>query len=285
METINLSELSTFGIGGPAKAFAKIETIEQMQALLKECYRDKTPFLVIGKGSNVLFDKRGFNGLVIQNKIAFFKTPSPGVYHVGAGFSFALLGTRSAQAGFSGLEFASGIPASVGGAVFMNAGANGMETESALESVDFVDETGELHTLMKADIAFSYRSSSFHKKKGAIVGATFRLSPSDTSRKKQIEIVRYRMETQPYGDKSAGCVFKNPEGLSAGKLIEEAGLKGFELGGAKVSPKHANFIINDKEATTEDVLKLIDEVKARVYETHNIKLENEVRVIPYDPFC
>ena len=222
---------------------------------------------------------------MIHNKIGFLKNLEPGVWHVGAGYSFALLGTKTAQAGYTGLEFASGIPASVGGAVFMNAGANGMETEAALESVDFVDETGELNKLHRKDLEFRYRYSQFHKMKGAIVGATFRLKSCESARKKQIEIIRYRTQTQPYGEKSAGCIFRNPEGVSAGRLIEEAGLKGTSLGGAKVSEKHANFIVNDKEATTEEVLELIEKVKQRVYETHKVNLESEVRIIPYDPVC
>lgn len=285
MKPPNLSELSTFGIGGPPKAFAKVHTVEEMQTLIKDCYATQTPYFVLGKGSNVLFDQKGFNGLVIQNKIDFFENPAPGVYHVGAGFSFTLLGTRTAQAGYSGLEFASGIPASVGGAVFMNAGANGMETEKHLTSVDYVDETGVLKQLERSELVFGYRTSSFQKWKGAIVGATFTLTPSDTARGKQIDIIRTRTASQPYSAKSAGCIFRNPMGNFAGKLIEEAGLKGMSVGGAKVSEKHANFIVNDGEATAEEVLELIEKVKKRVYETHQIELESEVRVIPYDPIC
>lgn len=273
----SLAELSTFGIGGPAKWFQKVDTIEEMQALV----RQKLPFIVIGKGSNTLFDDRGFNGLVIQNKIDFFENPAPGVYHVGAGFSFALLGVRSAQAGYSGLEFASGIPASVGGAIFMNAGANGSETEKVLVSIDYIDEEGELVILERKDLEFGYRTSPFQKRKGVIVGATFKLTPSLTARQKQIEIVTYRKNTQPYNDKSAGCVFRNPACHIAGKLIEEAGLKGHMLGGAKVSEKHANFIVNADHATAKDVCALIDEVQRKVYEKHGVKLEPEIRIIPY----
>jgi UDP-N-acetylmuramate dehydrogenase len=280
-----LSELSTFGIGGAPKAFLKVHTVDEMQTAIRDCVKNQTPYFILGKGSNVLFDQRGFNGLVIQNKIDFFESPSPGVWHVGGGFSFTLLGTRTAQAGYSGLEFASGIPASVGGAIFMNAGANGMETERHLTSVDYVDEKGDLKLLLRSELQFAYRSSSFQKWKGAIVGATFTLTPSDEARGKQIDIIRTRTASQPYSAKSAGCIFRNPFGHFAGKLIEEAGLKGVNVGGAKVSEKHANFIVNDGEATTEEVLELIEKVKKRVYETHQIELESEVRVIPYDPLC
>ena len=164
----------------------------------------------------------------------------------------------------------------------MNAGANGMETERNLLSVDFVNDEGELLLLEKKDLEFGYRMSTFQKLKGAIVGATFKLSPSLTARQKQIEIVTYRKNTQPYSDKSIGCVFRNPEGSIAGKLIEEAGLKGTVYGGAKVSEKHANFIVNDKGASSQDILKLVDEVQRKVYEKHGVSLHPEIRIIPYD---
>src|SRR5262249_41865929 len=154
-----------------------------------------------------------------------------------------------------------GIPATVGGAIFMNAGANGMETQKSLVSVDFVTEEGELITLDRKDLHFGYRTSSFHTRKGAIVGATFKLTPSLAARQKQIEIVTYRKNTQPYNDKSAGCVFRNPEGHIAARLIEEAGLKGKMCGEAKVSEKHANFIVNTNQARSQDILRLLDEVQ------------------------
>lgn len=273
-----LSELCTLRIGGPAKWFAKATSIVEMQDLVRQNER----YLVIGKGSNTLFSDKGFNGLVIQNKIDFFENPYPGVYHVGGGFSFALLGVRTAQAGYAGLEFASGIPASVGGAIFMNAGANGSETERVLVSVDYVDEKGNLVLLERKDLQFAYRTSSFHSMKGAIVGATFKLTASLSARQKQIEIVNYRKNSQPYQDPSAGCTFQNPDCLIAGKLIEEAGLKGQRRGGAKVSEKHANFIINTGDATSEDMLALIEEIQRKIYEKHAILLEREIRVIPYE---
>lgn len=282
MALFNLKDLSTFGIGGPAAYFSRVTTIQEMQETLASCYQNKTPFLVIGKGSNTLFDDRGYHGHVIHNKIDFFENPSPGLYHVGAGFSFALLGTRTAQAGFSGLEFASGIPASIGGAIFMNAGANGSETANKLVSVDFVQEDGTLVTIEKQDLEFGYRTSSFQSMKGAIVGATFKLSSSLTARQKQLEIITYRKNTQPYGEKSAGCVFRNPDCGSAGKLIEEADLKGLSVGGASVSDMHANFIINKENASAQDVLDLIEKVKCRVYEKHQVELESEIRIIRYE---
>jgi UDP-N-acetylmuramate dehydrogenase len=276
-----LSRYSTFGIGGPARFLIHIHNIEEMQAVVRQCNREKLPFLVIGKGSNCLFDDRGFNGLVIVNKIAFCQFDWPEI-SVGAGYSFSLLGVQTARQGWAGLEFASGIPGSVGGAVFMNAGANGAETADALFEVTFVNEQGELEIYRKDQIACAYRSSIFHHKKGAIVGAKFRLTPCAEARKKQLSIVEYRTRTQPYGSQSAGCVFRNPPSHSAGALIQEAGLKGMCLKGAAVSEKHANFIVNQASARATDVLALAEEVKKTVKEHTGIELEMEIRCIPFE---
>lgn len=277
-----LSELSTFGIGGPAREFVEVRQIHEMQSALKHCKDHQLPFLIIGKGSNCLFDDRGFNGCVILNKIDFHENPSPGVYHVGAGYSFSLLGVQTARNGWSGLEFASGIPASIGGAVFMNAGANGKETCESLTSVDFVTPNSELLTLPKSDLHFAYRTSSFQTMKGAIVGATFTLQPSTEARQKQIEIVKYRQKTQPYSDKSAGCIFRNPANGFAGQLIEQTGLKGHKVGGAEVSSMHANFIVNKAQARAQDVLELIAAIQLQVSTNTGIHLESEVRYVPYE---
>lgn len=276
-----LRDLCTLGIGGPAKLFISVKTIDAMKAALLEAKEQQLPYFILGKGSNCLFDDRGFNGLVIQNKIDFVEKLPDHHYHVGAGYSFALLGVQTAREGLSGLEFASGIPASVGGAVYMNAGANGMETCECLVSVDYMDEDGNLETLPKSKLSFGYRTSAFQKMPGVIVGATFALKPLTEARQKQIEIVQYRQKTQPYGHKSAGCIFRNLPGSSAGKLIQECGLKGFTVGAASVSDLHANFLINQDEATSEDFKKLIEHVREKVREQTGLELESEVRVIPY----
>lgn len=281
-QNILLSELCTFGIGGPARFFIEVRSVEKMQETLKICHTEGLPFMILGKGSNCLFDDRGFNGVVILNKIDFLQHLAPHTFHTGAGYSFSLLGSQTARQGFSGLEFASGIPGSVGGAVFMNAGANGCETCTCLTSVDFVSEEGVLHMLTKQELSFSYRKSSFHEMSGAIVGATFELSSSSTARQRQIEIIDYRKKTQPLRDKSAGCVFRNPTCGHAGALIEKSGLKGVLVGGAKVSEVHANFIVNADHASAQDVLHLISVIKAKVQEKTGVELENELRCIQYD---
>lgn len=276
-----LSEVCTFGIGGPARYFAVVRSVDELQSALKFCKQENVPYIVLGKGSNCLFDDRGFAGTVIINKIDFIETMSSNIIHVGAGYNFSLLGTQTARQGLSGLEFASGIPGTVGGAVFMNAGANGQETCDALVSVDFLDESG-LKIWKKGELSFTYRFSSFQKMAGVIVGASFQLTPSSTARSKQMEIIAYRKKTQPLSDMSAGCVFRNPHCGHAGALIDKSGLKGMRIGDAKVSEIHANFIVNTSKASCADVLALIELIKKQVKSTTGVELESEVRYIPYE---
>jgi len=164
----------------------------------------------------------------------------------------------------------------------MNAGAGGAEVCDVLKEVTAIDERGERHILQREELAFSYRFSSFHEKPLVIAAATFRLTPSEAARKKQLGIIDRRTKSQPYSDKSCGCVFRNPEGNPAGALIEECGLKGKKLGGAEVSTLHANFIVNKEGATAEEVLQLADDVKECVKEKTGVRLEMELRSIPYE---
>jgi len=279
-----LSALSTFGIGGPARYFTVAQSEEELAGLIAHCHQNNLSYLVIGKGSNCLFDDRGFDGLVILNKINFCRFGELEV-EVGAGYSFSLLGAQTARKGWAGLEFASGIPGSVGGAVYMNAGANGGETVDALVSVNYANEKGEILCLPKEELQFSYRHSSFHHKKGAILSARFRLTLCSEAREKQLKIVDYRTKTQPYGDKSAGCLFRNPISGSAGALIDQCGLKGLAVGGAEVSTLHGNFIVNKGNATAEQIVQLVVLVQQKVKEKTGIELEMEVRRIPYQENC
>ena len=202
---------------------------------------------------------------------------------MGAGYSFARLGMHTARHGWEGLEFAAGIPGSVGGAVYMNAGACGGETADCLQSVDYLHANGELHHYPCQELSFAYRSSPFQKMSGAIVRATFQLCPAEAVRERQRQQIDYRTTTQPYGEKSAGCMFRNPKGDSAGALIEAAKLKGLSCGDAQVSEKHANFIVNKGEARSSDVLALIDEVRKQVESKTGKSLESEVHYVPYHP--
>ncbi len=204
-----LSELSTFGIGGPARYFIEVNSIDLLQKVIAYCFENKLPYHMVGKGSNSLFDDRGYDGLIILNKIDFFDIEGTEV-SVGAGFSFSLLGVKTARKGLRGLEFASGIPATVGGAIYMNAGANGSETCEHLTEVTFIDDQGRLEILPRSAISFSYRHSSFQEKKGAIAAAKFSLIPDEAARKKQLEIIAYRTKTQPYGRQVVRLCFSQP---------------------------------------------------------------------------
>jgi UDP-N-acetylmuramate dehydrogenase len=276
-----LSAYSTLGIGGPARYFSEVATVEEMQTWISYCVQERLRYIVIGKGSNCLFADQGFDGLVLLNKIGFCHFDGS-VVHVGAGYSFSLLGVQTARQKWSGLEFASGIPGSVGGAIYMNAGANGMETKDVLLEVVFLDEKGARHVAHRDQIRFGYRLSSFQERACAILSGKFLLQPSQEARKKQLEIVDYRIATQPYGELSAGCFFSNPPGHSAGALIDRSGLKGASVGGAEVSCLHANFILNKSGATAKDILTLAKHVQKSVADKTGIALEMEVRYIPYD---
>lgn len=276
-----LSSLSTFGIGGPARYYLEAKEPNDAKEALRWALSQEIPVFILGKGSNCLFDDKGFDGLILHNKIDFCEISSDSAY-AGAGYSFSLLGVQTARRGLSGLEFASGIPGTVGGAVFMNAGANRQETCDSLSEVLYLHADGDEKLYQKQDLQFSYRTSSFQKTQGCILSARFSLQTKEEARKTQLAIVDYRLKTQPYKDKSAGCIFRNPSSeLSAGALIERCGLKGTACGGARVSEIHANFIVNAAGASSADVLTLIKTVQEKVAEKSGVHLEPEVRKVAY----
>lgn len=278
---VQLASYSTFKIGGAAQFFSTATSKKDLQEMLKFCHSVGLPFFILGKGSNTLFDDRGFKGLVILNRLDYL-TQEGALFTVGAGYSFARLGVQTAGRGFSGLEFAAGIPATCGGAIFMNAGAGGQDVSSALESVTYINSSGEERVYQKEELEFRYRYSTFQKLKGAIVEGSFSLLASEGAKKKQQSALDYRLKTQPYKSPSIGCIFRNPHAASAGGLIESCGLKGLKKGGAEVSSKHANFVINAGEAKAAEVLELIQMVKKRVFEEKGILLEEEIRYLPYE---
>jgi len=278
----SLKELSTFGIGGPIRFYVEVSQIFEIQQAIEWALVHKVPYFILGKGSNSLFDDRGFNGLVIHNKIDFCNYDGCSV-SVGAGYSFSLLGSQSAKKGLSGLEFASGIPGSVGGAIYMNAGANSQETAQVLEDVLYFDPSCGEKIISREQMVFGHRESSFQSMRGAILSARFKLTENNDARKNQLAYINYRMTSQPYAEKSAGCVFRNPsKELSAGALIDQCGLKGLRCGGAEVSRVHANFIVNISQASSSDVMALIQQVQRQVYEKTKIRLEYEVRLVPFE---
>lgn len=284
----HLRELSSWGIGGPCNYFLEASRPSHIVSAIRYCHAHSLPFLVLGRGSNCLFDDRGFSGLVVLNRLhdqSDVQVVEPGTYRVGSGYPFNRLGVRCSNDGFSGLEFAGGIPGTVGGAAFMNAGADGQETGDVIESVEIVATDGEVRVLGRSELAFGYRWSTFQEMAdlAAITAVTFRLTPAATARERQRAFLERRRKSQPVGERSAGSVFRNPSGLgiTAGELIDLAGLKGFKMGGAKVSEVHANFFINFNGATSKDMLALIQFVKERVDQIFGIELKEEIRHIPY----
>jgi UDP-N-acetylmuramate dehydrogenase len=276
---VNLSTISTFGIGGPASLYFKALTIADLQEAFRYIHTEHMPYLIVGRGSNCLFSDEGFPGLVIHNRIDTVANEGNGRFVVGGGYGFPALGVMTATEGWGGLEFAAGIPASVGGAVWMNAGCHGLQTASTVLSVLYVDAMGSLMEYRRDDLSFGYRLSSFQHLDGAIGSVTFQLQPDLLARQRQQEMLAHRHSTQPYKERSAGCAFRNPPGMSAGALIDGAGLKGTRIGGASVSPVHANFIVAHEGATARDVRSLIAVVKERVQAHCGILLECEIRMI------
>lgn len=277
-----LSSLSTFGIGGPARYYLKVRSQEDLFSAISWAREQKTPYFILGNGSNCLFDDRGYNGLIIHNQIVFCEMDGPSI-HAGAGTRFSLLGHQTTQKNLSGLEFALGIPGTVGGAVYMNAGANGQDVSQTLQEVSFLTETGEIETFFRKDLAFSHRYSSFHELSGSILSARFVLSENPDARKRQLEMIQKRMLSQPVKEKSAGCVFRNPTSqISAGALIDQCGLKGRAIGAAQVSSLHANFIINTSHASSQDVRSLMRQIQECVQMKTGYLLTPEIRWVPYE---
>lgn len=272
----SLSELSTFRLGGMAERYIYVTDVGMLKEIV--CSFRNEPYIVVGKGSNTIFSDGNYKGIVIHMGIDYCEMHDAEI-EVGAGFSFSLLGARTARKGLSGLEFASGIPGTVGGAIFMNAGANSMETKDALTWVDFMDLDGEIHRYGKEDLSFGYRSSSFQSMKGIIIGAHFSLTLSDTAKEKQRQIIDYRMKTQPYKAATVGCMFENPEGHSAGALIEQCGLKGLSEGDIEVSMVHGNFFVNKGRGTQANVRALAQKVQEEVRQKTGIELTLEARFL------
>ena len=278
-----LSRHCSFRIGGPAKRMAFPVNGEQMvllQAFAEEC---GARTVLLGRGSNVLFPDAGLDALVISTeKMDEITSPEPGLYVARAGATLNRLALAACRDGYTGLEFAHGIPGSVGGGVCMNAGAYDGELRQVIEWVEVLFPDEGVKKIPCGEMDFAYRHSLLSNRPDAIVlRAAFRLQKGDSSaiRGKMDEFMQRRKASQPLEFPSAGSTFKRPVGHFAGRLIEEAECKGLTVGGAQVSEKHAGFVINYDGATGEDVRKLIKEVQSRVFERSGVMLEPEVRII------
>ena len=278
-----LARHTTMKIGGPADLFIEPTSIEGLKKTMQLVQKYRVNWRAIGRGSNLLVSDQGIEGVVIKlgNNLKDMKLDGTQLT-VGAGYSIVALAVLISKKGLSGLEFASGIPGSVGGAVYMNAGAHGSDISKILTDAHILFEDGSLQWLTNDEMEFSYRTSVLQRKRpGIVVEARFQLTEGD---KEQIVAVMqknkdYRKVTQPYDSPCAGSIFRNPLPHFAGKLIEEAGLKGFQIGGAQISEMHGNFIVNAGNAKAFDVLQLIEYVKKTIMEKYNIQMETEVEII------
>ncbi len=288
---VSMADYCTLKAGGRAEALAVVSSLQDLKQLISLLREEKISWRVIGRGSNVLISSRGFGGvlIILGGKFSSVSSSTSGSGNetrvaAGAGCSVSRLVGLCARQSLSGLEFMSGIPGSVGGAVRMNAGAWGCEIGVYINNVSFLDAGGTCHAVSGGDLDFSYRRMTpkdENLENGVILGVEFSLFPG--SQREIVEKCREyqarRREKQPLGVASAGSFFKNPEGDSAGRLIEAAGLKGMKKGDAMVSIKHANFIVNTGAATADDIIELMNEIRLRVFDFSGILLEPEVHVL------
>lgn len=276
---VPLNKYSTFRIGGPALFFKELTSVQEAQQVFSFLHQTNYPFFILGKGSNCLFHDSGFQGLILYNNIQGKQFLSNTLIRVYSGNSFSLLGKNLAKQGFSGLEFACGIPGSVGGAVYMNAGTGSEDTYSVLESIEVITSQGLLHSYHITELSYGYRSTPFQQRQEFIVSATFRITKNPHALDKTTSLLQKRLQTQPYKYPSAGCIFRNPPQLSAGQLIDQAGLKGTVHGGAQISEQHGNFIINTNQASASDVCYLIQKIKQKL-KKQGVMLEEEIVIVP-----
>ncbi len=275
-----LAPLTWLKIGGPAQMFAEPRSIDELQKLVKAADAEEIPVRVLGGGSNLLVRDEGVSGLVIHLQGDAFTQVSVSGTTVKAGGA-ALLShaiSESVSAGLAGLESLVGIPGTIGGAIRGNAGGRHGEIGQFVKSVEVMTAGGDIFSRSGDELTFEYRFCSINEL--VILSAEFELKEGQTEeltrRTRQLWITK--KATQPFSFQSAGCIFKNPRGLSAGSLIEQSGLKGTKIGGAEVSDRHANFIVTSSEATSADVLNLIEVIQTRVRATHGIDLELEIKV-------
>ena len=271
-----------YKIGGPARWWVQPRSIEELQAAAQRCMENEIPVYVLGLGANLLVGDQGVNGAVFRfdqefwRRVKFDKTS----VEVGAGVDMQKLVVRTVRQGLEGIECLAGIPGTIGGGIRMNAGGKFGDIGAVVPRVTVMDTGGTIFERTKDDLVFEYRSTNIAAK--FILGATLELEEEDPDRimKKTKEIWMYKRNTQPLNTKNCGCMFKNPRGLSAGALIDQAGLKGMRIGGAEVSEKHANFIIAHPGCKADDVMRLVKVIREKVFDRNEIHLESEVQIWP-----
>ena len=279
LPTEALSKHTTFKTGGAAKALVYVCDEEKLKAVIKLCKDEKEPFFILGNGSNLLVSDEGFDGIVIKLSGDFLKTSVEGDRLIaGAGVILSKVCMLARDNSLAGLEFAFGIPGTVGGAMVMNAGAYDGEMKKAVESIRMLEADGNVRDYLNDELEFGYRDSILKHKDLIALRTVFKLERGNKTEiaAKMDELLGRRREKQPLEFPSAGSTFKRPEGYYAGKLIEDAELKGLRVGGASVSVKHSGFIVNDQNATSKDIDELINLVRSKVRDKFNVTLEPEV---------
>lgn len=278
-----MSRYTSFKTGGNAKLLIKPDSFETLSKIIKHCSENKIKPFIIGNGSNLLVTDKGFDGVIIKigTDLSKIELLDDETIFCTSGASMKSLCNFAYENSLSGLEFAYGIPGNLGGAVFMNAGAYGGEMKDVLYSCTHIDNDGNMATLTKEELNLGYRRSAYTDNGYTIVSAVLKLKKGDKAEIKEAmnDKLCRRKEKQPLEFPSAGSTFKRPVGYFAGALIEDCNLKGYSIGGAQVSEKHAGFVINRGGATSTDILNLIKHVQNTVFEKHGVKLETEVKII------
>lgn len=277
-----MSKHTTFRIGGPADFYLCPHSTKEVQQAVQICKEENLPYFILGNGSNLLVSDKGYRGVIIQLWKNFSDISVKGCcITVKAGALLSKVAAEALEAGLTGMEFASGIPGTIGGAVFMNAGAYGGEMKDIIKEVKVLDDQGEVRVLSNEEMKLGYRTSIVKEKGYTVLSAVLELKKGEPSviRETMEDLKNRRTSKQPLDMPSAGSTFKRPEGYFAGKLIMDSGLRGFSVGGAQVSEKHCGFVVNKGGATAEDVTVLIREVQRRVKEKFGVELETEVRFL------
>ncbi|MBI3292769.1 MAG: UDP-N-acetylmuramate dehydrogenase [Elusimicrobia bacterium] len=277
---VPLAEQCTFHIGGPAELYVEVASREELRQALSILRHLKLPCFLLGAGSNVLFCDHGFPGAVVRLRGQLAEYTIEGTSLVaGAGAMLPFVVKGAVEAGLGGVESLVGVPGTLGGALVMNAGTSEGAIGELVNAVEVMGPDGEGTTLSRHELSFGYRTSSLGG--SVVVGATLRFLPSDRQalRQRVSALLKLRAETQPLGTFNVGSIFKNPPGDRAGRLIEAVGLKGHRIGGAQISPRHANFIVNVDRATARDVSLLIAEAQRRVRDCFQLELEPEIKIV------
>lgn len=277
-----MSKHTSFKVGGPAECYIKAETIEEIKTILEISKNNNIPITVIGKGSNILVKDNGIKGIILNIGIKNIEiNEEKGIAKIGAGNQLAEVSQQMMQNNLSGFEELSGIPGTIGGAIRMNAGAHGKEIKDIITSVTAIDCDGKVRKFKNEECQFEYRNSIFSKQKYIVLEVEVNLQNGNKKeiQQKMLEYAIWRKEHQPLEYPSAGSTFKRGEDFITAKLIDECGLKGYKVGGAQISTKHAGFIINTGNATAKDILELIEITKRKVYEKFEKEIKLEIEVI------